>query len=99
MPKTIKEVLENLAANVETERANLTPSVIDTTAYVLKIDTYVDTALTEIRQILKEAEPEIIKPESFNFSRDNAIREYTANIEKILNLTDSLPLNGKKRLG
>lgn len=68
-----------------------------------------DVAINEIRQLLKECEPGVV-PDMDRLEENpkemaewggyvEAVNQYTANIEKILNLTDSLPLNEEKRLG
>lgn len=72
MPKTIKDIL----IEVVSLKAGLPLTKAEIEIY--------EQALAEIREILKEAEPEIKMPESFNFGNNNAIREYTANIEKRL---------------
>lgn len=68
MPKTIKECLEELASHVEHEHAiisRIPNDLVNTTVYIKAIDDHVDTALAEIRQLLKEAEPKKLKESDY----------------------------------
>lgn len=110
MPKTIKECLEELASHVEHEHAiisRIPNDLVNKMVYIKAIDDHVDTALAEIRQLLKEAKPpkgvvvedsEIydkydldretrqyeLQENNINLGKNQAIAEYTANIEKRL---------------
>lgn len=92
MPKTIRSSLESLAAAVEYERVRANHERINEEVHIMAVNSHVDTALAEIRQILSECEPEGYKITGMNTDLelgkedgfDIGVSEYTANIEKRL---------------
>lgn len=81
MPKTIKESLESILA---TQRHLVEEGFH---SRVVADEKVIEQALAEIRQLLKECEPEYNEEEYLSLevtTRNAAIADYTANIEERL---------------